>query len=460
MIKKFTNIQLENLVLGNLSVLSNPNDPILIDAMDRLHVTSFTGTERKTLFNIMVNSHVNGKDIADYAIMMDIHSINPELMYFLADLKPDRVEKHCLHGWIEELNALRLDRGHLNIIEDIRKDFINEPIRDARNAIISTFTDKVINLHDMSGSTGSSMRTSSECVDDIIQDELNGEERIKTGLKDLDSFLQGGFDPASLVVIGGAPSAGKTHLALKMLLECHKLQKGKEALVFSLEGKGTSVTKRLISHHFGAAYKAMPSSQKQYALNDYRNINITVSDKQNLSLEQIHSMCKRAKIRNNISVVLVDYLDRVKKPKGEMRQDEKLAEIANGLANIAIEMNCIVILTTQLNKEAIKRPDHRPSPVDSKNSSGQAEAASYWLGVKRISQWDEGIRYADSHLVELIIGKNRNDELEGIVYFQTQDGLYFDVDQDLARNLVKEGNQSRNSEKKPFKDLFNRGEKS
>ena len=44
MIKKFTNIQLENLVLGNLSVLSNPNDPILIDAMDRLHVTSFTGT--------------------------------------------------------------------------------------------------------------------------------------------------------------------------------------------------------------------------------------------------------------------------------------------------------------------------------------------------------------------------------------------------------------------------------
>jgi replicative DNA helicase len=126
---------------------------------------------------------------------------------------------------------------------------------------------------------------------------------------------------------------------------------------------------------------------------------------------------------------------------------------------MAIEFNCIVILTTQLNKEAIKRPDHRPTPVDSKNSSGQSEAASYWFGIKRISQWDNGTRYPDSNLVELIVGKNRNDELEGIVYFETENSLYLDIDQNRALQLVLQSDLNRKAEIKRFDNLFNKGKK-
>lgn len=453
---KFINVELENLVLGNLSALSNPNNPVLIEAIDRLHVSCFTGYGRQALFTIMAKNHVNGKEIADYAILMDLFDSDSDLIDLLQDLKPEITEPHSLLSWICDLNALRIDRGYSELIDYLRTCFDLECDREARDSIISNVSDKVLALKDINGSNNSFIRSSSECIDDLLNEEINGEERIRTGLKDLDEFLKGGLDQASLVVIGGAPSAGKTHMALKILLECHSLQENKEALVFSLEGKGTNVTKRLISHQQGFLYKNLNPVQRTKALEQFRHSNISISDKQNLSLEKITSICKRANIRNKISVVLVDYLDRVKKPSGDMRQDEKLAEIANGLANLAIELNCIVILTTQLNKEAIKKENHRPSPVDSKNSSGQAEAASYWFGIKRIAQWDEGVRYSDSNLVELIVGKNRNDEIEGVVYFETRDSLYFDINQEVARQKVENGDMERKSSKKRFDTLFTR----
>lgn len=45
------------------------------------------------------------------------------------------------------------------------------------------------------------------------------ENRVKTGITGLDAMLRGGFLPGSVLLIRGAPGAGKTSLALQFLIE-------------------------------------------------------------------------------------------------------------------------------------------------------------------------------------------------------------------------------------------------
>ena len=41
--------------------------------------------------------------------------------------------------------------------------------------------------------------------------------RVSTGLRELDNILEGGFPPASMILLAGAPGAGKTVMATQFL---------------------------------------------------------------------------------------------------------------------------------------------------------------------------------------------------------------------------------------------------
>jgi replicative DNA helicase len=443
---KFTNVRLEEQVLGSMSNISLPNNAILMDAMDLLHESCFTSFERRALFQYLMQQHVNGKEISPSALTMDLLGKDVDMFQLLINLTSDKPNyENSLTPWVHELNDLRIDRGYTETLRSAWELMAKETDRPTRREHAESIQDKLIGLIDINTASANILVNTVDGMKELQKADDNNVTKIRTGLANLDEFLRGGINAASLVVIGAAPSAGKTHLGLKMLYEMHCLQPEKEAIIFTLEGTRVSINERLVSHHWGKDYKYMSKDERRSARESFSQSNISISEKQEITLDRIQNACKRVSMRKGISVVMVDYLDRIKKPKGEMRQDEKLAEIANGLANMAVSLNCIVILTTQLNKEAIKRSNRRPEPVDSKNSSGQAEAASYWFGIKRISQWDEGVKYPDSNLVELIVGKNRNDSLEGIVYFEGKNGLYNEIDQNYARELVIQSDEMRKS---------------
>ena len=59
------------------------------------------------------------------------------------------------------------------------------------------------------------------------------DERIATGADDLDTMLNGGFLPSSMVLVRGAPGTGKTSLALQFLI--HGAEQGEAGLFVSFE---------------------------------------------------------------------------------------------------------------------------------------------------------------------------------------------------------------------------------
>jgi len=434
----FRNEEIERMVLGMLSALALPDDEKLRNAIDRLTPDCFTSIERQRLYGFMMNDHIHNLSISEADLASRIIDLE-----WLDEIRHETYSFASLDGWVEELNHLRIDRALQEMLIATLQRLENEPSRECRREIINNLPDVLTRINQDMLHSSSYLMNPQDAMNELEAQEAMGMQFVSTGIRDLDSLLGGGFLSGSLVVIGAPPSGGKTHLSLKILLEMQKLQPQNQALIFTLEGKRTSTWTRLISHFMKKLYKNMSEPEKHVGRMWARTSNIFISEKGAVTADQIRSACKNASVKGQISVVMVDYLDRVGKPKGSDRTDEKLASIANELADIATTYNCIVILTTQLSKEAIKRDDKRPKAYDSKNSNGAAEAAWYWFGIKRIAQWDEpGKRFADSNLVELILDKAREGE-QGIVWFNTRDSLYFDIDQKQAEILVSNGNHDR-----------------
>src|SRR5690606_23206305 len=86
-----------------------------------------------------------------------------------------------------------------------------------------------------------------------------------------------------------------------------------------------------------------------------------------------------------ISVIVVDYLGLVQNRGQFERNDLKQADITTKLAKLAMELNCVVIALSQINRASSSRAkdDQCPYPSDAADSSGSHRSSTLWLGVNR-----------------------------------------------------------------------------
>lgn len=437
MIGNYCNGGMEQNVLGALCAISDPDDHGLMEAMDRLDIDCFTGFDRQQIFAIMSAQHIKGLPISNNDLMTHLVNVDVKLIYLLSECSEKQNNIKTILHWVSELNKLRIDRAQIKLWCEAGEQFFFSSDWEERKQVMIAYSESIQNLENADSLIDRSVKSSKEAVDEFKRLNTEGSPRISSGLENLDKVLHKGYKPGQLIAIGAPSSAGKTHLGLKLMWELHKQQSGSEAVVFSLESTNSDVVERLITHEAGRQYNHLNLADRQLYESICAESNVSMCDKSPVSVDYIRSYCKRAAKRNPLSVVMVDYLDRVQKPKGTMRTDEKLGYICERLADLAKDFNCIVILTTQLSKEAIRRPNRRPEMSDSKNTNATAEASAYWFGIKRINQWDNGVVYPDSDLVELIIDKNRYGD-QGIVYFRTFANAYHEIDQEQARQLVSD----------------------
>jgi replicative DNA helicase len=445
-IVNYRNTGMEANVLGALCHMSDPDNQGLMDAIDRLHIDCFTGFDRQQIFAIMSAQHVMGLPISNDDLMTHLALVDPKLIYLLGECLSNNANIKTVLHWVGELNKLRMDRAQFKLWCDIGSQFLSSTDWADRKEIMNIHADAIQDLDSVDAIVDRNVKSSQEAVAEFRRLNEEGNPRISSGIEDLDRVLLRGYKPGQLIAIGAPSSTGKTHLGLKLMWELHKQMEGAEGVVFSMEGTNSDVVERLITHEAGRQYSHLSASDRLRYESICSDSNISMCDKSPVSVDYIRSYCKRAAKRNPLSVIMVDYLDRVQKPKGTMRTDEKLAYICERLADLAKDFNCFVILTTQLSKEAIRRPNRRPEMSDSKNSNGTAEAPAYWFGIKRINQWDNGAVYPDSDLVELIVDKNRYGD-QGIVYFRSYANAYHEINQEQARQLVKESDEQRKKNK-------------
>lgn len=276
---------------------------------------------------------------------------------------------------------------------------------------------------------------------------------LSTGIKSLDDMLEPkGLVRGSLFVIGARPKMGKTTLYSQLALNC-ALNERLPSIMFSLEMPDKQILERMIGQASGVntdIFYRGAGRDEEFAIANARlaemveSQNLYIDDTPGASLSHIIAECRRIKReRGKVGMVLVDYLTLMAAEKAD-RNDLAYGLITKGLKNLAKELDCVVVLLTQLNRELEKRANKRPLPSDSRDTGQIEQDCDYWLGIYREGAYDENYPQGDT---ELLLRLNRHGS-GGVVFCEQRNGAIYDCDQMQAEMMRRDREQQPKAKQK------------
>jgi replicative DNA helicase len=235
---------------------------------------------------------------------------------------------------------------------------------------------------------------------------------IGTGYFDLDE-ITGGFQGSQLVILAARPSMGKTALALNICE--HVICELKKAVLFvSLEMGELELVERLLSSRSrvdghklrtgkNLGQQDLVALGRGYA--ELRAAPLFIDDTPARNMLQITANARRLKLRQDIGLVVVDYIQLVDSEESRDSRQEQIAKISRRLKQLARELNVPVIALSQLNRAVENREDRRPRMADLRESGAIEQDADLVLLLHRPEYYDANDQPG---VAELIIAKNRS----------------------------------------------------
>jgi replicative DNA helicase len=231
---------------------------------------------------------------------------------------------------------------------------------------------------------------------------------ITTGLPELDDYL-GGFHPGDLIIIGARPAMGKTALLLSMA-QAADAPRG----FVSAEQSSGQIGQRAIAMESRIPVSALRAGHIQEedfpmcstAIARLTQQDCVIYDKPAPTLSEVVHVARRWKVERNIQILYVDYVQRIKHGNAKQPRHERVAEVAEGLKELARELNIPVVALAQVNRAVEERPNKRPNMGDLSDSSALEKEADQVIMLYR----DEVYKPDSEHrgTAELILEKNRH----------------------------------------------------
>ena len=234
---------------------------------------------------------------------------------------------------------------------------------------------------------------------------------VGSGLIDLDD-ITGGFQPGQLVILAARPSMGKTAMALN-ICDHAGVHLKIPVLFVSLEMGQMEIALRLLGARARVdGYKLRTGMKMQLemnklvkAYNELRAAQIFIDDTPARNMLQITASARRLKLRKELGLIVVDYIQLVDSEDSRDSRQEQIAKISRRLKTLARELEVPVIALSQLNRAVENREDRRPRMADLRESGAIEQDADIVLLLHRPDYYDANDQQG---IAELIIAKNRN----------------------------------------------------
>lgn len=221
-----------------------------------------------------------------------------------------------------------------------------------------------------------------------------------------------GYSPGDLVIVAGRPGMGKSVAAMQQGLTT--AESGAAVAYVSLEMSKPSLVRRVIAgmarvdaHRARSGY--LDADERRRALeaaSDLENLPLYIDDSGIHTPAAVSAALRKLKAKANIGLIVVDHLQLMKVTgRAESRHGE-LGEIIHGFKRIAVQMECVVMVLSQLNR-ACEQEKRRPTLADLKECGAIEEDADTVLFIHR----EEMYKRNDASLrgqAELIVAKQRN----------------------------------------------------
>jgi replicative DNA helicase len=234
---------------------------------------------------------------------------------------------------------------------------------------------------------------------------------VGTGYYNLDDITSG-FQPTQLIIIAARPSMGKTALALN-ICEHVICELNKTVLFVSLEMGELELTERLLSSRgrvdgyklrTGKGLGTQDMAQLGKAYNELVKAPLLIDSTPARNMLQITANARRLKLRQDLGLIVVDYIQLVDAEESRDSRQEQIAKISRRLKQLARELKIPVVALSQLNRGVENREDRRPRMADLRESGAIEQDADLVLLLHRPEYYDENDQPG---IAELIIAKNR-----------------------------------------------------
>jgi replicative DNA helicase len=242
---------------------------------------------------------------------------------------------------------------------------------------------------------------------------------VPTGFRELDELTNGLHD-GQLIVIAGRPASGKSTLGVDILRSA-SIRHGHTSVLFSLEMGRSEITMRLLSaeaqillSHLRTGKMTDPDwNRLARRMGEIAQAPLFIDDSPNMSMMEIRAKARRLKQRNELKLIVVDYLQLMSSPKRVENRQQEVAEMSRSLKLLAKELDVPVIAISQLNRGPEQRSDKRPQMSDLRESGAIEQDADVVILLHREELYErESPRAGEA---DLIVAKHRNGPTKDVV---------------------------------------------
>lgn len=235
---------------------------------------------------------------------------------------------------------------------------------------------------------------------------------ITTGFKYLDSMTSG-LQRSDLIILAARPAMGKTAFALSLALNA-AVKGGASVMVFSLEMSKEQLGQRLLSMESKVSMQNLKTGRLErrdwddinIALDVLSKANIHIDDTAGINIMEMKSKCRRLKGEEGLDLVVIDYLQ-LMTPEGRAdSRTQEISVISRNLKLLARELDCPVLVLSQLSRAPETRTDHRPMLSDLRESGSIEQDADIVIFLYRDEYYNEDTESPGE--CEVIVAKQRS----------------------------------------------------
>ncbi|PJA41175.1 replicative DNA helicase [candidate division WWE3 bacterium CG_4_9_14_3_um_filter_39_7] len=405
------NIEAEQAVLGALLI-----DPeAIIKIGDKIKPDQFYRGSHQKIFAAMM-SLFERREPADVLTVAnelkeskDLDGVGGEA--YLADLVNAVPSSANIESYTEIVKENAIRRTLISTASEMTKDSyetaksIRELLQETEQAIFG------ISQENLSRTFVPIRDTLMESFDKLEELKKNktGVRGVPTGFRDIDTKLSG-LQDSSLIILAARPSVGKSSLALNISQYAAVHQKVPVGF-FSLEMSRDELVNRLLASQSGVdSWKITTGNLNEEdfgklgeSMGILAEAPFYIDDTPGISISEMRTKARRLQLEHGVKLIVVDYLQ-LAVSRNLTNRVQEVAEISQGLKNIARELKCPVLALSQLSRGVEQRGEQRPQLSDLRDSGSIEQDADVAMFLWR--PLDEEKQRPDH--VKLTIAKNRN----------------------------------------------------
>ena len=440
----------EERVIGGLILLEDGNSPIAYKVLNTLKPANFQNEFARLVYKAICDLNSKGKGFDPFIVDSRLEGIEEYSLYGgmarLASMTEETVLNNNLVEYANIVKEQSIERyaerklfEAIQIIKDRDSGTLSQRLGMFESLVSSIQENTLDSTEDGLKHIKHVARDWLELTEKRQKGEITGHT---IGIPSLDEVIAPAYIPnGSLIVVGARPKMGKTSFLARMA--DHFAQQDKTVAMFNLEMPNISAYERMMatttSSGIGDFYKIWekdPDGEKiisnvSVGTQRLAGKKVFMCDKPGITLGFLQRECRNLYRKEGLNLICVDYLTLMEGEKAE-RNDLAYGKITKGLKNLAKELNCVVLLLTQLNRQLENRPDKRPYPSDSRDTGQIEQDCDMWIGLYREGVYNENCD--DPALTEAIVRLNRWGGT-GTGYLSLEGGVFRDVHADRISRL-------------------------